>query len=104
MGNMSYCRFENTNSDLQDCVEALEGLRGGDQEALSESELMKAKALVLQCVELIEMIQEEDPEGGESLLEMGRNKRKQVIARVLDKMNQAAKGEDTEGDDEDDDE
>ena len=24
MGNMSYCRFHNTNIDLQDCLEAIE--------------------------------------------------------------------------------
>ncbi len=24
MGNMSYCRFENTAQDLQDCVRAIE--------------------------------------------------------------------------------
>ena len=26
MGNMSYCRFENTSNDLIDCMEALEDL------------------------------------------------------------------------------
>jgi hypothetical protein len=32
MGNMSYCRFENTANDLQDCVWALndEDIRQGD--------------------------------------------------------------------------
>ena len=32
MGNMSYCRFENTANDLQDCVWALndEEIRQGD--------------------------------------------------------------------------
>lgn len=35
MGNMSYCRFENTASDLHDCVDALES---GDVPD-SESEL-----------------------------------------------------------------
>ncbi len=24
MGNMSYCRFENTSRDLEDCIEAIE--------------------------------------------------------------------------------
>ena len=24
MGNMSYCRFENTSRDLQDCIEAIQ--------------------------------------------------------------------------------
>jgi hypothetical protein len=30
MSNMSYCRFENTNNDLRDCINAL-------QEAIDES-------------------------------------------------------------------
>ena len=33
MGNMSYCRFENTSNDLMDCMEALEEL---DVEQVSE--------------------------------------------------------------------
>lgn len=30
MGNMSYCRFENTYEDLRDCYEALEECGGVD--------------------------------------------------------------------------
>jgi len=93
MSNMSYCRFENTNTDLADCIEALEGLRGGDQGALSDSELMKAKELVGRCAELIEMIQDES---GEDLMEAGWNARDRIIGGTLDKMNAAAKDEDDE--------
>jgi hypothetical protein len=25
MGNMSYCRFENTLQDMQDCIDAIDG-------------------------------------------------------------------------------
>lgn len=33
MGNMSYCRFQNTASDFEDCVEELRyGLPEGEQE------------------------------------------------------------------------
>ena len=37
MGNMSYCRFENTLADMRDCLHALEN--GLDAEELSEYEI-----------------------------------------------------------------
>lgn len=37
MGNMSYCRFENTLADMQDCLNALEC--GLDVEELSSYEI-----------------------------------------------------------------
>ena len=37
MGNMSYCRFENTLADMRDCLYALEN--GLDVEELSEYEI-----------------------------------------------------------------
>lgn len=37
MSNMSYCRFENTAKDLEDCVDALEEVEG-DITKLSKSE------------------------------------------------------------------
>ena len=37
MGNMSYCRFENTLADMRDCLRALEN--GVDAEELSEYEI-----------------------------------------------------------------
>ena len=36
MGNMSYCRFENTSVDLDDCIEAIEN---GNINELSEYEI-----------------------------------------------------------------
>lgn len=38
MANMSYCRFQNTNNDLQDCLNTLE-----DGEALSKEEFAACK-------------------------------------------------------------
>lgn len=51
MGNMSYCRFENTYSDLLDCKNALdnEGV-----EDLSKSEKQYAIDLVNLCQEIID--------------------------------------------------
>ena len=37
MGNMSYCRFENTLADMRDCLHALEN--GLDAEELSSYEI-----------------------------------------------------------------
>ena len=37
MGNMSYCRFENTLADMRDCLYTLEN--GLDAEELSEYEI-----------------------------------------------------------------
>ena len=36
MSNMSYCRFQNTASDLEDCVEAIEN---GKIDELSQDEI-----------------------------------------------------------------
>ena len=38
MGNMSYCRFENTLADMRDCLHALQN--GLDAEELSEYEII----------------------------------------------------------------
>lgn len=44
--NMSYCRFENTYGDLQDCYNAL---AEEDLDELSESEKKYAKKLIKMC-------------------------------------------------------
>lgn len=49
MANMSYCRFENTLSDLEYCRDALD--RG---DSLSQREAKKAKALLALCREIAE--------------------------------------------------
>ena len=43
MGNMSYCRFENTSNDLMDCIEALEGL---DSEQVYEMSTYEREGLL----------------------------------------------------------
>ena len=43
MGNMSYCRFENTSNDLIDCMEALEGL---DSEQVYEMSTYEREGLL----------------------------------------------------------
>ena len=50
MGNMSYCRFENTLKDLRDCWENGFTL----EEPTSESEIKCRKLLVKLCQEIAE--------------------------------------------------
>ena len=50
MGNMAYCRFQNTGRDLYDCVEALEG---GDE--LSREEFQALQNMVERCERLLEL-------------------------------------------------
>ena len=49
MANMSYCRFNNTLNDLEDCKEALE-----NREIESVTEKRKAKALIELCQEIVD--------------------------------------------------
>jgi len=42
MSNMSYCRFQNTDKDLSDCAEALEGLLGTDPATWSRCRTLRA--------------------------------------------------------------
>ena len=46
MGNMGYCRFENTLDDLEDCYENM------DSSDLSESEDRCRKRLIKLCVDI----------------------------------------------------
>lgn len=52
MGNMSYCRFENTARDLQDCIRAIED---GDVYDFSQWELAGFQKLIRLAEELVQM-------------------------------------------------
>ncbi len=56
MSNMSYCRFENTSRDFEDCLEALEN-EGFD--SLSENEKHYAKKLLRLSKQFAEAFDEE---------------------------------------------
>jgi len=62
MGNMSYCRFENTSRDLDDCSEALENFLYGDEE-ISESEQKYACDMLAKAVEMLEHIANHEGKG-----------------------------------------
>ncbi len=48
MGNMSYCRFQNTAEDLQDCYDNL------DVDDISESEKKARTRLIKLCISIAE--------------------------------------------------
>lgn len=54
MANMSYCRFNNTLSDLEDCRDALE-----NQNISSIAEKRKAKRLLKVCREIADNYDED---------------------------------------------
>lgn len=56
MSNMSYCRFENTLRDLEDCSEHL------DDTDLNEYEARARKKLIELCREIAEHPMEDDDE------------------------------------------
>lgn len=59
MSNMSYCRFQNTSSDLLDCDGAMESLINRDgEEPLSYYELEAAKRLVQAAQNLLQRVAE----------------------------------------------
>ena len=57
---MSYCRFQNTASDLKDCDNALEELFSGYPDSeLSADELRAATSLIATCQSILEKVQHE---------------------------------------------
>ncbi len=57
MGNMSYCRFENTSRDLQDCIEAIQN-HYEECTDLSRYELRALSDLLEQAEEIIDLSEE----------------------------------------------
>ena len=57
MSNMSYCRFENTGRDLDDCIDAIEN---GEIDELNEYEIASILHLKTQAKCIIELFDEID--------------------------------------------
>ena len=57
MSNMSYCRFENTSRDLQDCIEAIQN-HYEECTDLSRYELRALSDLLEQAEEIIDLSEE----------------------------------------------
>lgn len=61
MANMSYCRFENTYRDLQDCQTALDNYINNDENVISsDGERRFAKELIALCREIADYFEESD--------------------------------------------
>jgi hypothetical protein len=58
MANMSYCRFQNTATDLDDCQSALEAMTNEPERPLSREELAAAKRLVRTCLNIASLVAE----------------------------------------------
>jgi len=56
MTNMSYCRFQNTLTDFNDCKDAFEGLIDGEGEPLSREELRAATQLAVEALNVLHLI------------------------------------------------
>lgn len=53
MANMSYCRFENTLSDLQDCLDHI-------NDRLSSREAKARSELIALCQEIADLVSDDD--------------------------------------------
>ena len=51
MGNMSYCRFENTARDLRDCVNAI---RRGEYDELNDYEVEGLEEILFLAQEIVD--------------------------------------------------
>ena len=61
MANMSYCRFHDTLSDLNDCESALDSFINNDENTISsEEERSNAKKLIKLCAYIAENFTAED--------------------------------------------
>jgi hypothetical protein len=56
---MSYCRFQNTARDLDDCADALEGMGSGEYDPLSSEEWAAAKRLANTALRIIALLADE---------------------------------------------
>lgn len=64
MGNMSYCRFQNTLGDLQDCFNSMSDFSSKEEwlESLSVEEQRAAKRLLILCEDIVQEFPEEEDE------------------------------------------
>lgn len=56
MANMSYCQFNNTALDLEQCLDTLQSIYDGDERRPSNQEIVAAKQLAATALEFIGMI------------------------------------------------
>jgi hypothetical protein len=52
MGNMSYCRFENTSRDLDDCIQAI---TNGATDEINQFEVQGLRGLLIGAKQILDM-------------------------------------------------
>lgn len=90
MSNMSYCRFENTLGDLQDCVYALEAIDEGEAPPLSRTEARAAEQLLVLATDLAVRLSEYSRKDIEDLEEKDAA---EFIAYIQEIAESSARGE-----------
>lgn len=73
MSNMSYCRFQNTASDLRDCFEHLTSLNPADRSFNEERERESRRDLILTCAQILQEMGVEDVFDERDILERIEN-------------------------------
>lgn len=58
--NMSYCRFQNTESDFRDCLENLRSLDPEDKHPNTDDERRARRNIILNAVNLLQEVGVED--------------------------------------------
>lgn len=78
MSNMSYCRFQNTSIDLQDCKEVLDNdeltNKDSDGDFLSREEFEAAIEIIEMAKEIAEMFEDEDLDELREQYKLNKNK------------------------------
>lgn len=92
MSNMSYCRFQNTERDFDDCKVALFGMIDEPNEygALSREELNAAKRLALAAIELLQTLCDHAGIDTQTLFDSASIQQHEVET-ILDNINQTVK-------------
>lgn len=92
MGNMSYCRFENTVGDLGECQMALENMLNCDESQLSKTERSKARELIRTCYEILMLVEEHSGLDTEEFMDQMELNSDRVIDSFLDLAQECAEG------------
>jgi len=88
---MSYCRFENTLHDLNDCQNALESMLNGDESKLLHIEKRKAAQLIQTCYDILLLVQDHTGVGIDDFMENMDSDSDKVINKFLDHVQKCAK-------------
>jgi len=90
MGNMGYCRFENTVGDLGECQLALENMLDCNEAQLSKTERSKARELIRTCHEILMLVQEHSGLDTEEFMDKMELNSDRVIDDFLDVAQESA--------------